>query len=261
LESEVATKTANLVEANVQLRNSQNKLKLEYDRFVSLIDSLKQGILYLSPKGEIIESNPSIVRMLEVPDQPTSTSQEEISKKLIQLSPIEKLFRECIDTKAIRAGNHHIETYKGQKLYLEFYFVPIVENENLVGVLGCFEDFTDRKKTEDELLLAKEKAEESNRLKTAFLANMSHEIRTPMNGILGFVNLLLNKNISQENQEKYIAIINKSGTRLLNTINDIIDISKIDSNAMTVSSEAVNVSACSNCLTLLMFSARRKGLR
>jgi signal transduction histidine kinase len=93
-----------------------------------------------------------------------------------------------------------------------------------------------------ELIIAKEKAEENERLKSAFLANMSHEIRTPMNGILGFSNLLLDKDLSLKNQQKYLEIIKKSGERLLNTINDIIDISKIDSQQMTITSEQVNIS-------------------
>jgi PAS domain S-box-containing protein len=95
-------------------------------------------------------------------------------------------------------------------------------------------DITDRKKKELELLRAKEKAEESDRLKSAFLANMSHEIRTPMNGILGFADLLKTPDLSGEEQQEYIRIIRKSGDRMLNIINDIVDISKIESGQMKV---------------------------
>ena len=84
------------------------------------------------------------------------------------------------------------------------------------------------------LILAKEKAEESNRLKSAFLANMSHEIRTPMNGIMGFTSLLKTPMLPFEDQQEYLKIIDMSGRRLLNIINDIIDISKIESGQMTV---------------------------
>ncbi len=83
-----------------------------------------------------------------------------------------------------------------------------------------------------ELLKAKEKAEESDKLKSAFLANMSHEIRTPMNGILGFAELLKEPNLTGEKQQKYVGIIEKSGERMLNIINDIIDISKIEAGLM-----------------------------
>jgi signal transduction histidine kinase len=76
------------------------------------------------------------------------------------------------------------------------------------------------------LIKAKERAEESDRLKSAFLANMSHEIRTPMNGILGFAELLGEPDLADEKQQYYIKIIEKSGKRMLNIINDIIGISK-----------------------------------
>ena len=95
--------------------------------------------------------------------------------------------------------------------------------------------------TNTELILAKEKAEESDRLKSVFLANMSHEIRTPMNGILGFADLLKEPGLTGEEQQEYLGIIAKSGARMLNIINDIIDISKIESGQMKVSVSETNV--------------------
>lgn len=86
-----------------------------------------------------------------------------------------------------------------------------------------------------------EKAEESDRLKSVFLANMSHEIRTPMNGILGFVNLLEDTEISAENYRQYVGFIKKSSERLLDTINDIIEISKIEAREATLSVAEVDV--------------------
>jgi len=97
------------------------------------------------------------------------------------------------------------------------------------------------KKSEEELTKALEKAKESDSLKSSFLANMSHEIRTPMNGILGFSNLLKKPGISGDKQQSYISIIEKSGQRMLNTINDIIDISKIEAGQIDVSVSNVNV--------------------
>jgi PAS domain S-box-containing protein len=99
----------------------------------------------------------------------------------------------------------------------------------------------EKEKRAVELVIAKEKAEESDYLKTAFLANMSHEIRTPMNGILGFSELLKTPNLSGEKQQDYIRIIEKSGHRMLNTINDIISISKIESGLMEVDISQSNV--------------------
>ncbi|MBV5335184.1 MAG: PAS domain-containing protein [Sulfuricurvum sp.] len=110
-----------------------------------------------------------------------------------------------------------------------------------VLMLGAIQDITERKQIEEDLIKAKEKAEESDLLKSAFLANMSHEIRTPMNGILGFAELMKEPNISGEEKQEYISIIEKSGTRMVNIINDIVDISKIESGQMKVSFSETNV--------------------
>jgi PAS domain S-box-containing protein len=115
------------------------------------------------------------------------------------------------------------------------------EKNQAVKMIGTIQDITDRKRDEQELIIAKEKAEESDRLKSAFLANMSHEIRTPMNGIMGFAELLKEPNLTGEEQQEFIGIIEKSGTRMLNIINDIIDISKIESGLMTVSISETNI--------------------
>ncbi len=88
---------------------------------------------------------------------------------------------------------------------------------------------------------AKEAAEESDKLKSLFLANMSHEIRTPMNGILGFADLLKEPGLTMTEQKKYVGIIEKSGERMLNIINDLVDISKIESGQMEVSTGETNL--------------------
>ncbi|MDZ7797423.1 MAG: HAMP domain-containing sensor histidine kinase [Candidatus Marinimicrobia bacterium] len=88
---------------------------------------------------------------------------------------------------------------------------------------------------------AKEKAEESDRLKSAFLANMSHEIRTPMNGIIGFVDLLQRADLNEKQENMYLDMVAKSSQRLLSTINDIIEISKIEAGEMPVQLSKFNI--------------------
>jgi signal transduction histidine kinase len=102
-------------------------------------------------------------------------------------------------------------------------------------------DISKHKQIEQELTEAREHAEQSDRLKSAFLANMSHEIRTPMNGILGFAELLKTEGLRSEEALEYINIIEASGSRMLNIINDIIDISKIESGLMKIDLQESNI--------------------
>lgn len=108
------------------------------------------------------------------------------------------------------------------------------ENGMPLTLVGSSLVITERKKMEDELLSAKDRAEESNRLKSAFLANMSHEIRTPLNAIIGFSNILAAAEEEQEKQE-YINIIESNNTLLLQLISDILDLSKIEAGTLEFS--------------------------
>lgn len=123
---------------------------------------------------------------------------------------------------------YNIEYYARRNFYLNY---KLDEEKHIITEFNKNLEKIVEQRTH-ELVLAKEKAEESDRLKSAFLANMSHEIRTPMNGILGFAELLKEPDLSGSDQLEYIQIIEKSGMRMLGIINDIIDISKIESGLM-----------------------------
>ncbi len=118
-----------------------------------------------------------------------------------------------------------------------------------------------RKKMEDELIEALKKAEESDRLKTAFLQNMSHEIRTPMNGILGFTALLKESGINDDERREYLQIIEKSGERMLNTINDLMDISKVEAGQMDIVISEIKLNKQIDYLqSFFQSEAEKKGL-
>ncbi len=102
------------------------------------------------------------------------------------------------------------------------------------SVIMVIRDITERKMTEMELIRAKEKAEESDNLKSAFLANMSHEIRTPINGIIGFLNFLADDNLPPKRRQEYITVVNNSSIQLVKLIDDIIDVAKIEAKQMSI---------------------------
>jgi signal transduction histidine kinase len=152
---------------------------------------------------------------------------------------------------------------KCRNIWFETFKAPIInENDEVTGVTGIALDITKRKQIDkelklyskklieqneilriinDELVRAKKRAEESDRLKSSFLANMSHEIRTPMNAILGFSELLKSKKFPDERKEKFIDIINIKGRQLMQIIADIIDISKIEAGQIKIVSKNFSV--------------------
>lgn len=135
------------------------------------------------------------------------------------------------------------------------------EENILTTAAGTIGSVYVRKKNQEELIVAKEKAEESDRLKTAFLTNMSHEIRTPMNSILGFVSLLQEPNLTGDEKNEYFSIIKKSGERLLNTIQDIMDSARIESGQMMVKKTDVDINEMDLTLyALFKTEAEAKGL-
>ncbi|MGF7140180.1 PAS domain-containing sensor histidine kinase [Roseimarinus sediminis] len=146
------------------------------------------------------------------------------------------------DHKVIHDGipviNHEelLSNRNGEEKWLQTSKVPFRnEKGEIVGLVGIGHDITYRKKILNDLLAAKAKAEEGDRLKTAFLANMSHEIRTPLNSILGFTGLITERNnIDEEERREYLKIINNSADGLIQIINDIIDISSLETGQMKI---------------------------
>ena len=165
-------------------------------------------------------------------------------------------------------GNEWHGEFKNQKKNGELYWErasisPILNQDGeITHFVAVKEDITTDKKILAELKQAKEKAEESDRLKTAFLANMSHEIRTPMNGILGFAELLQENDLSNDEKHKYANVILKSGERMLNIINDLIDISKLESGQMEMVVSHTNINEQMKFLyTFFKPEAETRGLK
>ena len=131
----------------------------------------------------------------------------------------------------------------------------------VIALVGVARDVSERKRFEDDIILAKENAEEANRLKSIFLANMSHELRTPMIGILGFSEILSELLSEDETLKNYANIINNSGARLLKTLNMILDFSKVQSENIELEFTSIDVvEIIADTVQLFKETARKKNL-
>ena len=160
-------------------------------------------------------------------------------------------------------GELHNKKKDGTLFWESARISPILNSQGkITHYIAIKEDITERKIAEQELINAKFRAEESDRLKLVFLANMSHEIRTPMNGILGFTELLKLPHLAGEEQQEYINIIEKSGKRMLNIINDIISISKVESGQIEISLSKTDINEQIDYIqTFFKPEAKQKGIK
>ena len=211
--------------------NDISEFKLTENQLKKLSAAVEQSpavVVITDPQGDIEYVNPMFTQL-------TGYSREEVMGKnprilqsgLIASEVYEDLWRTILSG-GIWRGEFQNRKKNGE-LFWETAVISAILSDGVVrNLVAVKEDVTEQKQYLNELIAAKEKAEESDRLKSAFLANISHEIRTPMNGILGFSELLKEPHLSGEEQSGYIDLIQQSGERMLNLINDLIDISRIE---------------------------------
>ncbi len=208
------------------------KRKLVRERLKKLSVAVQQSptvVVITDPLGNIEYINPTFTQHTGYTvEEATGQNPRILKSGLMPKEVYEELWRTILSGD-VWHGEFHNRKKNGELYWEEAVISAIVNNEGVItNFVAVKEDITEKKKLWIDLVAAKEKAEESDRLKTAFLANISHEIRTPMNGILGFSELLKEPQLSGEEQAEYIDLINQSGQRMLALINDLIDISRIE---------------------------------
>ncbi len=213
------------------------------DLYFKLVQNAPVGLFQTTPKGQIISVNPAILKMLKY-DSLEDLLKRDLSNGGYVDEDKRAEFKQILEEKG-EVINFQSEWYTkdGEIIYVREGAHAVRDNSGIIYRYdGYVENITDLILTQKELVKAKIEAEKSNKLKSAFLTNISHEIRTPMNSILGFSYLLEDSMLIKESQLKYIAVIRKSGERMLNTLNELIQISRIETGCIDIRITEVNIS-------------------
>ena len=230
-----------IFQANKQLF-SKNKALIESEKRYRTLVEWEPLAIIIHRNGIILYANPAALKLFG------ATAIEELLGHPV-LERIHTDFHLAALERMEKGVNDAQNVPMMEKIYLKLDGTPIhveVEGKYIIyegeqSYYMAITDISKHKQILQELTIAKELAEKSDRLKSAFLANMSHEIRTPMNGILGFAELLKTDGLKSEEIHEYLGIIETSGARMLNIINDIVDISKIESGLMEIDLKESNI--------------------
>lgn len=225
------------------------KVQVELVKFSRAIEQSSFSIVITDNSGNIEYVNPYFSKLTGF------DRQEVIGKKpsILKSGRQDRIFYKNLwDT--VLSGNEWRGEMMNKKKNGDLFWVSVLISPvfNQAGEVTNFialeEDITNSKKILEELLIAKEKAEESNRLKTAFLNNISHEIRTPLNGIVGFTNFLLDPETTDEERKEYAEIITQSSDRLTMIISDIIQMASLEAGQEIVNERKTNLNKLMSAL-------------
>ncbi len=229
-----------------RLRDAFQLLEESELKYRTLFEKSIDPILIIGAENTFINCNHSALRILRIEQKDSfiGSHPSVISPKFQADGQLSEKKAEKMIALAHKKGFHHFEwTHKdgnGALFVVEVSLTVIsIQNKPLLHVL--WHDITEQVQTKKDLVIAKEKAEESDKLKSAFLSNMSHEVRTPMNSILGFSQLLLLPNITEDERRSYVNLIAKSGNQLLSILDNIIDMSTIEAGLMKINEQAFNI--------------------
>ncbi|HYX08364.1 MAG TPA: ATP-binding protein [Bacteroidales bacterium] len=224
----LAQKNSALSFFNQRIIESENKFRM-------LFDNLNDVVTIHDLQGNFLEVNPETCKRFKyTKDQLLNMNVADVNP---DFSPANSTMQKILEEKEFIFETENFDS--------EGNCIPTEVNSRLIAfrnqpaMISVARDITERKKIRENLILAKKKAEEADRLKSAFLANMSHEIRTPLNAIVGFSDLMTSRTIPLEQQDTFLNHIRNSGYQLLNIINDIIDIARIEAGQLQINYEEV----------------------
>ena len=220
-----------MVEDVTLRKQTEIELEKSFSLLKATLESTADGILVVDSCAKIVQFNQKFVEMWKIPPEIIDSGEDEKAIEFVlgQLVYPENFVRQVMQLYTENEiSTFDLLEFRDGRIF-ERYSQPQKISGRSVGRVWSFRDITERKRAEAELIAAKEKAEESDRLKTAFLHNVSHEIRTPMNAIIGFSALLSEPDTTEQERTEYIDIIFQSGSQLLSIINDIVDIANVES--------------------------------
>ncbi|NBC84312.1 MAG: PAS domain-containing protein [Bacteroidetes bacterium] len=230
--------TKKTIEKNYHQIELQNKefeiINSELEKLSVVASETDNGIAIYDIDGNLEWCNKKFEQYYDVNLIELIESKQHHISSIVTNDQINDFFSKCIKKMEAMQFETHVTTKGSKKIWVQTTLSPYIRADKLQKIISIDSDISNLKKIEKNLQKAKEDAEEADRLKTVFLGNMSHEIRTPLNGIIGFSDLLFSTELDKEKQKRYLLLIKNNGEQLMNIIEDVVDISLIESNQLRV---------------------------
>lgn len=249
-------------QAQEQLQASQTALRAREQHLRSLLDNIPDPVWFKNLDGVYISCNKAFAKMLgQTEDNIIGKAEDQLVERHLA-----DFFRhndqQALKTNELHRYEQSIETSENERYLLDTLKVAVRDEQGIaVGILGIGRDISVQKEIENQLSCAKEVAEEATRAKSRFLANMSHEIRTPLNAVLGYTQLLMRDENFIGNQRERLQSILIASQRLLGLINDVLDLSKIESGVLNLRKEYFDLhQEVADIHTIMAGRAHNKGL-
>lgn len=232
---EQAKKTIESSYNKIEIQNKELEIiNAELEKLSIVASETNNSVTIYDENGKIEWCNTYFEKFYKTTLNDLIRSGKDYIENIIPNKNIHRLVKQCLSRKTLVTFETQIRTDGMEEIWVQTTLSPLTRRDVVYKLIAIDSDITELKQYEKNLELAKEKAVESDNLKTVFLGNMSHEIRTPLNGIMGFSDLLYNTEVDKVKRQKYLKMITTNGEQLLRIIDDIVDISLIESNQLRI---------------------------